>query len=182
LTITDMYNVLEKLRKGEALSIKDRAIHEQGLISVLKQIHDDLDAAVADAYGWPVDLSDEEILRRLVALNAECAEEEKRGLIRWLRPEFQNPGGASANQGSLNLPAVEKAGKAKKTEKQPWPKTLAEQAQAVRGMLAAGAGPATAGELAKRFNGGKADRVAELLATLAALGQAREVGGKRFVG
>ncbi|MGI4852020.1 MAG: hypothetical protein ACRYGR_08780, partial [Janthinobacterium lividum] len=37
--------------------------------------------------GWPADLGDEEILRRLVALNAERAEEEKRGRVRWLRPE-----------------------------------------------------------------------------------------------
>ena len=31
--------------------------------------HAKLDAAVADAYGWPADLSDEEILERLLALN-----------------------------------------------------------------------------------------------------------------
>jgi hypothetical protein len=98
-TITDMYNVLEKLRKNEELTPWDRLIHEQGLVSVLRQIHDDLDAAVADAYGWPADFPDEEILRRLVALNAERAEEEKRGLIRWLRPEFQNPTGARAAPG-----------------------------------------------------------------------------------
>jgi len=48
-----------------------------------------LDAAVTDAYGWPVSLSDEEILSRLVALNAERAEEEKEGNIRWLRPDYQ---------------------------------------------------------------------------------------------
>jgi hypothetical protein len=35
----------------------------------------------------PIHLSDEEILRRLVGLNAGRAEEEKRGLIRWLRPD-----------------------------------------------------------------------------------------------
>ena len=87
-----MYNVLEKLRSGEALTAKEKVIHEQGLVSVLKQIHDDLDAAVFDAYGWPHDLTDEQILERLVALNAERAAEEKRGLIRWLRPEFQEPG------------------------------------------------------------------------------------------
>ena len=56
LTITGMYNVLEKLRSGEALTDKEREIHEQGLVSVLKQIHDDLDAAVFDAYGWPATL------------------------------------------------------------------------------------------------------------------------------
>jgi hypothetical protein len=44
------------------LSEREKVIHEWGLISTLKQIHDDLDAAVSDAYGWPRDLSDEEIL------------------------------------------------------------------------------------------------------------------------
>ena len=53
--------------------------------------------AVFDAYGWPHDLSDEEILARLVALNAERAEEERRGIVRWLRPEFQNPSGTAAS-------------------------------------------------------------------------------------
>ncbi len=171
----------EKLRKIEELTDKDRVIHEQGLVSVLKQIHDDLDAAVADAYGWPPDLADEEILRRLVALNAERAEEEKRGLIRWLRPEFQNPGGASANQGHLGLTPAEQPAQPKKADKLPWPKSLAEQAQAVRAALGAEAGPASAAELSKRFKGAKADRVGELLATLTALGKARSVGEERFV-
>ena len=181
LTITDMYNVLEKLRAGEPLSDKDRLIHEQGLVSVLKQIHDDLDVAVADAYGWPVDQPDEEILRRLVALNAERTEEEKHGLIRWLRPEFQNPGGTSANQGSLNLPTTQKIGKATKLEKQPWPKSLADQAHAVRAALIAATAPSTAADLSRRFKNAKADRINELLATLAALGQARKVSDDRFV-
>jgi hypothetical protein len=35
--------------------------------------HRILDAAVADAYGWPADLSDEDILTRLLALNQEQA-------------------------------------------------------------------------------------------------------------
>lgn len=52
LTMTDMYNVLEKLRSGEALTAKDKIIHEQGLVSVLKQLHDDLDKTVFAAYGW----------------------------------------------------------------------------------------------------------------------------------
>jgi hypothetical protein len=90
LTITGMYNVLEKLRSGEELTAKEKKIHDDGLVSVLKKIHDDLDAAVFDAYGWPATLSDDEILERLVALNHERAAEEQRGLVRWLRPEFQN--------------------------------------------------------------------------------------------
>jgi hypothetical protein len=35
--------------------------------------HRQLDQAVLDAYGWPHDLSDEEILERLLALNLERA-------------------------------------------------------------------------------------------------------------
>ena len=37
--------------------------------------HRKLDAAVLDAYGWPRDLSDEEILERLLGLNLERAEQ-----------------------------------------------------------------------------------------------------------
>ena len=38
--------------------------------------HKKLDAAVAAAYGWPADLSDEQILEKLLALNQERAAEE----------------------------------------------------------------------------------------------------------
>jgi hypothetical protein len=38
--------------------------------------HKKLDAAVATAYGWPADLSDEQILERLLALNLERAAAE----------------------------------------------------------------------------------------------------------
>ena len=60
----------------------------------MKQIHEDLDVAVFDAYGWPRELSDDHVLERLVALNKERASEEARGLVRWLRPEFQCPDAA----------------------------------------------------------------------------------------
>ena len=35
----------------------------------LRQAHESLDNAVADAYGWPADLSEEEALKRLLELN-----------------------------------------------------------------------------------------------------------------
>jgi hypothetical protein len=40
--------------------------------------HKKLDAAVAAAYGWPSDLTDEQILERLLALNLERAAEEQK--------------------------------------------------------------------------------------------------------
>ena len=39
----------------------------------LANLHAALDAAVLTAYGWPADLSDEELLGRLLALNHERA-------------------------------------------------------------------------------------------------------------
>jgi len=45
--------------------------------------HKKLDAAVAAAYGWPPDLTDDQILERLLALNLErAAEEEKAALVK----------------------------------------------------------------------------------------------------
>ena len=52
VTLTGLYNVLAKLRSGQALTAKDKLLHEQGLVSVLRTLHDDLDAAVLQAYGW----------------------------------------------------------------------------------------------------------------------------------
>ncbi|MEQ9447577.1 MAG: hypothetical protein RLN70_01565 [Rhodospirillaceae bacterium] len=181
LTMTGMYNVLEKLKSGEALKPKDKDIHEKGLVSVLKQIHDDLDAAVFDAYGWPADLTDDEILERLVALNHERAAEEKRGIIRWLRPEYQAPDAAKSKakvQEEIELAAAPVAkGKAKK---QAWPAALPEQFQAVRGALAASGAPVTADVLAKTFSRAKKDRLAEVLSALVAIGRARKVNGDKY--
>jgi hypothetical protein len=175
LTITGMYNVLEKLRKGEVLTGKEKKIHDEGLVSVLKEIHDELDAAVFDAYGWPHDLSDEEILERLVALNAERAEEERRGLIRWLRPEFQNPASAGATattQESINLGERMAAPKAAALSATPWPKELPRQIAAVRDLLSAsplGEGW-TATETARAFPGARKKDVEPVLDSLAAVG------------
>jgi hypothetical protein len=178
LTMTAIYNVLEKLRSGEPLGEKERVIHEQGLVSLLKQIHDDLDAAVFDAYGWPATLADEEILERLVALNHERHEEEQRGIVRWLRPEFQNPQGTKAEtQVSLaeaGLGMAEPAkGKAKRAIKPAWPKELPARVVAVRDLLAE-TGGATAAEFPRRFKGVKAAEAEKLLESLAAVGVAIE--------
>lgn len=89
LTVTGMYNVLDKLRAGSGLNAREAVVHAQGLVAVLRRLHDDLDAAVFAAYGWSTRVSDEEILARLVELNARRVEEERGGLVRWLRPDLQ---------------------------------------------------------------------------------------------
>ena len=91
LTMTKLYNVREKLKSGAPLNESEKAIHDAGCVGVIHELHNKIDAAVAEAYGWPIDLSDDEILSRLVALNKERAEEEKRGMTRWLRPIIRRP-------------------------------------------------------------------------------------------
>ncbi|MRG74077.1 class I SAM-dependent DNA methyltransferase [Alphaproteobacteria bacterium HT1-32] len=177
LTLTHMYNVLEKLRAGETIEGKDREIYDQGLIGILRELHDQIDAEVARTYGWPVDLSDEDILLRLVALNKERAEEEARGHIRWLRPEYQNPSGQQAAKGEQ---AELDVGTAAKIERAPWPKTLPDQIAAVRETLQ-DLGEATPDQIARRFIRARTTSIQPLLESLAALGQAKQVGEGRYI-
>ena len=171
LTLTGMYNVLEKLRAGDELTEKDHGIHDKGLVATLKSIHDDLDAAVFEAYGWPKGLDDEEILERLVVLNHERAEEERKGNILWLRPEYQEAKAKKEIQEEMDVGV---APEAKKAAKRPWPKALPEQVEAVRAVLAEQSGPVTTNEIAKAFKGARKARVEEVLETLAALGRVRK--------
>jgi len=43
----------------------------------LDNAHRDLDAAVAAAYGWPAEISEEDALSRLLALNLERASQRR---------------------------------------------------------------------------------------------------------
>ena len=176
LTLTRMYNVLEKLRAGEAIEGNDREVYDQGLIGTLKDLHDQIDAAVAEAYGWAGDLSDEEILLQLVALNRDRAEGEAAGHIRWLRPDYQNPDGKQAAKGKQTEMDV---GVAAKVEKAPWPKNLPDQIAAVREALAE-MGEATPEQMARRFTRARVTSVQALLESLAALGRAEKVATRRY--
>ncbi|HIJ95957.1 MAG TPA: class I SAM-dependent DNA methyltransferase [Desulfuromonadales bacterium] len=172
LGITDMYNVLEKLRAGATLTEKERSTHDKGLVTLLKKYHDDLDTAVFAAYGWPETLTDEQILESLVALNLERVNEEKQGLIRWLRPVFQNPVKASEPvQVELELESEEIT----LPEKQQLPKEHTAQLQAVKAVLSALKATASVEEVAKCFIKASSAKVQKLLDDLAALGLAKKI-------
>ena len=211
-----MYNALEKLRARRAgaptagqtnpatgavatqratgavalqLTDKERDIHDRSLVSILEQLHDDFDAAVFAAYGWPDTLTDAEILTRLVALNAERAAEEKRGIIHWLRPEYQNkPGKDTTIQDKLDLPekkaAKVKGGKWEDSSfvirhsslKTPWPKPLADHILATEQALHAAKTPVTAADLTKQFSRAKPHDIQEILESLVTLGRSRMEG------
>lgn len=116
LSLTALYNVLDALRAGRALTPKERTVHQLGLVAVLAELHAELDAAVLAAYGWsdlaapprPLSTCGEgrggetgaadlaraatlTLLTRLLALNHARAAEEAAGTVRWLRPAFQHP-------------------------------------------------------------------------------------------
>ncbi len=206
LTLTGMYNVFEKLKAGDALNAKEKVIHEHGLVAVLKTLHDELDRAVLDAYGWS-DLAlllevvngnavagasgtpatrddckralDDALLERLVALNAERAAEEQRGLIRWLRPEFQIPAsGQPQTQPAEQLEidtGEEVAVAAKPGVRRPWPATLPEQVKAVAEILTAARAPLADDAIAACFSGRGPwkKRLPQIIDTLVAVGRVR---------
>ena len=91
LTMTEIYNWRDKLRSGAELSPQDQDKARAARAGIVDRLHQQIDVAVAAAYGWPANLSPSEIVTRLVALNAERAAEEKAGQVRWLRPDYQIP-------------------------------------------------------------------------------------------
>lgn len=175
LTLTGLYNVLEKIRAGTVLDAAERDVHEAGLVSILGDLHERLDAAVAAAYGWPTDLPAAEVVARVVALNAARVAEEAAGRVRWLRPEFQAPlaGLARPVQGEM---VVDQAAAG---VLRAWPRDMPGQYVALRQALAAG--PATPRDLGRRFAGGPRGRkLEEMVASLAVMGQARALGDGRY--
>lgn len=175
LTLTGLYNVLEKERAGLPLDSEDLAMHEEGQVAILRALHDDLDAAVSQAYGWPVALSVEETLVRLTALNSARSEAEARGEILWLRPEYQASVVRKAKAAELDLTAPEAA-----RQRGAWPVELTEQVLSVRRVLAAEGRALNVADVAKRYQRAPRARIESTLATLAALGHVRALGGGRF--
>ena len=216
-----MYNVLDALRLARPLTAKEKVTHANGLVSVLAELHDRLDALVLEAYGWS-DLAsalvgrpggtlpwpakpaaqaaaEEELLLRLVALNAQRAAEEVRGLVRWLRPEFQDPARrgapaapALATQDEIELTVEADADPAAPATaggnpraataalaRRAWPTTLPEQMRGVVAVLAAAARPLDIQTIESGFTGRGPwkRRIPPILEALAAVGRARSVSG-----
>lgn len=179
VTMTGMYNVVEKLRSGAALTKKEQAVHTLAACGVLKDLHEELDALVAEAYGWEWPLPKEIILERLVALHDERVREENAGKVRWLRPDYQVPRfgkGGEVPAPELALPAAAK--KPKPAPRPTWPATAVEQITAIKDLLAAES--LSSEEIAARFEGGRADLVRRHVETLALMGELRAEPAGRY--
>src|SRR5690606_13819859 len=114
--------------------------------------------------------AEEALLGRLVELNAQRAAEEARGLVRWLRPEYQHPEAAPAPravQAEL-LPAETAAPAAAAGTRPAWPKSIREQVAAVRAALAHGSQSAEA--IAAHFRRSPRAAVQAVLEALEELG------------
>lgn len=174
-----MYNVLEKLRAGERIEGKDREVYEQGLVGVLRKLHDDIDAEVAAAYGWPVNLTEHDLLQRLVDLNRERATEEALGVVRWLRPEYQNRKGTGAPASGQQIAADLALPSAASTGKAPWPATIQLQIAAVHAALEE-LQEASSTDIARRFTRVRASSIEPLLQGLSFIGKAQPLANGRF--
>lgn len=173
VTMTGMYNVVEKLRSGEPLTPKERTVHELAACGMLRDMHDELDALVAEAYGWPWPLSTEEILERLVALHGVRVAEEAQGIVRWLRPEFQAPGAAAAAPAAELALEASTVAVATVSDVAPWPPQAIEQISALKRLVSTHT--LTVDLAVKHFAGAKRELVERHLGTLAILGEVREV-------
>ena len=206
--MTVLYNVLERGRELEndcdvpCLTAKEKDIHEAGLVSVLKDIHDDIDRAVFEAYGW-ADLSpalvgkpgatmpsshktpeqeeaEEELLTRLVALNLERAAEERRGTVHWLRPDYQKPrlGHKVKTPEDVEQVEAQLIVPAPADGKPTWPKDEMDRIRVVREMLGRAPAPLAPETLGVAFSGKNSARrtkgVEKALHTLVAAGVAQQ--------
>lgn len=192
LTLTGMYNVLEKLRAGDELTGKEKILNQQGLISTLREDHDALDRAVFEAYGW-VDLADrlvgrpgattplpdkpadqaeaeEELLMRLVELNKQRAEEEALAIVRWLRPDYQAPDAIQTEVNIAPKAAITKPETATIKGKVTFPKAIPDQLRVLREALAERS--YTTESLAEMFKRKPMKSVEEGLQSLVAVGVA----------
>jgi hypothetical protein len=202
LTMTGLYNALERVREldagiGAPLSAAERDLYEAGQIAILKELHDEIDCETFAAYSWSdlgerligkpggttasphtsedQEAAEEELLLRLVALNQDRALEEKSGVVRWLRPEFQKPRLAAKVQGETQVEAdlgeVASVGEVK------WPADGLDQIRSVRDLLAGAPSPISVSALSAAFGGRntpkRRQRVEQVLDTLIATGAVR---------
>jgi len=185
LTLTKLYNVREAIFAGRPLSAAEVDIRDRGLVLILNEHHEAIDAAVAAVYGLPADADNETILAVLVALNRDRAREEERGTTRWLRPDYQRPRfGREAAVGEqieaaelLSLPAPGSA-------KPVFPTQPVERVAAVLAVLATASMPLDAEAIAQRFRQGLKVRaaIAAILVSLARVGEVSTDDGRTRFG
>lgn len=190
LTLTRLYNALaahlagcvpeqgfsNSMKPDEARDFTDASV------VVLAELHATIDRLTLEAYGWsdlealPEADREQALLARLVALNAERRMEEARGVVRWLRPEYQASRSRAKTAGvddrQIDLEEV-----LNPTERIAWPRQPLPQLLLIKGALTEAEQPLSTVALIARFKGRKAAQdVPRLLIALERMGQVRAVG------
>jgi hypothetical protein len=178
VTMTGLYNVIEKLRSGESLNESEREVYNAGACGVLYDLHDELDRCVAQAYSWEWPLDKESILASLVALHAARRKEEKGGSVQWLRPEYQaSRYGETVAAQDLGIEEVA-APRGTKAKRPSWPGSVVEQVQSIKQLLSIEV--LSAKEIASRFNGAKPELIRKHLEILHFMGEVQRTRDGRF--
>jgi hypothetical protein len=181
LTLTILYNVLEKFNKGDKLTTGEDDIKARGQVLIIRDLHEQIDAHVFRTYGWAQSLTDEQIIAQFVRLNLQRSEEEKRGFIRWLRPTYQiDRLGALAHRAD-RVQTI--SAHIKSTSRTKFPTEPKDQAAHILRFLRTARTPHTAEEIASSFT----DReqvvgdVQDILKSLHRLGEAKSFdSGKTY--
>jgi len=172
-TLTGLYNVIQKLRTDERLTHDDERLKIPTFAVIIKDLHDQIDAAVLRAYGWEPSLTDDEIIAHLVRLSVVRASEERGGLTRWLRPEYQADKFGLLASRADRIQSISSA--AGRIRPQPFPDEPKAQAAKILQLLRKSERPLSADEIAASFKAGKqvSSDVREILGSLNRLGEAR---------
>lgn len=151
LTLTGLYNLRAKLIAEQPLTAEEEGQRRIGSVDLIARLHDQINAAVIAAYGWPADIAAPEMVSRLVALNAERRGEERSGRVPWLRPDFQSrrAGAIPLAQADRALPLTEPA-----DAKPSFPRDLGGRIASVFALLATDR-PLTAAAIARHFAQGR---------------------------
>lgn len=214
LTMTGLYNSLERLRELTSganvppLTEAERDIKDAGQVQVLRDLHDEIDRAVLEAYGWadlapalvgkpgattpsphktPAQIAaEEEVLVRLVALNQARQASEAKGQIEWLRPEYQVPRlRKKAPQPDRAKQIASDLGGSAEGAAKPlaWPSDGLDQIRAVRSILASATTPLAPDDIARRFGKGRsrAARIETVLRHMVETGMVRADGRSHFL-
>lgn len=183
--MTAMYNVVERLRAGANLSKQEQEVHRLAACGTLGDLHDALDAAVFEAYGWSWPEPPALVLERLVALHDRRVVEEEAGTIRWLRSDYQRPRYGRGKDEAAMAPTLELPEEAEvatpaaaSVMTTPWPTDAIGQITALRHMAAMT--PVSIDDAVRQLVGAKREIVHRHLETLSMLGEMRDLGGGRY--
>jgi hypothetical protein len=166
-----------------ALKTTDEDVKNRSRAAIIKDLHDQIDQLVFEAYGWSPDLTDEDIVERLVALNALRSREERQGFVRWLRPNYQADRFAPLTHRADRIQSIGNFGRSRSREQ--FPVQPKEQAAKVLYLLRVADSPLTPDEIASSFKEGKSvsGDVKEILQSLARLGDVNSFdNGRTYFG